>query len=157
MDPVKLNFPSSIFEPKDKKRVEEKKKAKSGTRFSQVVEETRQLQAGKTYSEEELGDLLDQVWKEGALLVQNPSTDRMEKYKTAVKSFVEAIVQMTYRAETSKGILRKNGDRAVYTLVSVIDEKLDGLGRAILQGQRDPLEILRRTDELRGLLINLKL
>ncbi len=157
MDPLKLNLSRQILEPKDKKRVEEKKKSKAATTFEKFVEETRQTELDKSYTEEELGNLLEQVWQEGAALVQRPDTERMERYKKAVKSFVEAIVQMTYRAQTNKGILRKNGDRAVYTLVSVINEKLDGLGRAILQGQRDPLEILRRTDELKGLLINLKL
>lgn len=162
MDPVKLTAHQQVLQPRDdrrleRRRLEGKRSVSSPGPFSSLVSEARTSESDRIFTEEELAQMLERVWEEGALLVQKPTVDRLTRYKEAITAFVQAIVQMSYGTRTSQGILRKNGDRAVYTLVTVIDEKLDGLGRAILQGQKDPLEILRRTDELRGLLISLRL
>jgi uncharacterized protein YaaR (DUF327 family) len=158
MDPLKISQfqPGVLFQ--EKKKVDEKKRSSQlKVPFEDLVEETKQVFLDQTYTEEDLAKLLDLVWQEGAALIQKPSGEQMEKYRKAISVFVEAIVQMSYKTTTSKGALRKNGDRPVYTLIQVINQKLDELGRAILQGQKDPLEILRRTDELKGLLVNLKI
>ena len=52
---------------------------------------------------------------------------------------------------SGRNILKRN----VYFRVSVIDESLEKLAAEILRNQRDNLEILRRVDEINGMLVDL--
>jgi len=54
--------------------------------------------------------------------------------------------------KTSGGNILK---RKKFTTVVVVDEKLERLAAEVLSSQRDRLEILRRLDEIHGLLVDL--
>jgi len=100
--------------------------------------------------------LLDDVYAMGQELAQNPSPEHVLSYKKAVARFIRVIVDGSVDVIETEGRLRKDMKKPKYAVLHVIDEKLDKLGAYVLQNQRDKLEILRRVDELHGLLIDLK-
>lgn len=105
-------------------------------------------------SEESLHLLLDGVHNAGDALAKRPFPDEIKAYKQAVRNFVHYIVENCFAAEehqSGANLLR----RKKFTLVQIIDQKLEELASAVLQGQSDQLSILARTDEIRGLLIDL--
>jgi uncharacterized protein YaaR (DUF327 family) len=144
--------PSDI-EKKDSKTSKIDKTSKETAKFT--LHETSN--EGFIYSEkveEELPSLLDDVHKTGERLKKEPGFKGVEEYKAAVRRFVKFVLDHSYDLEQKTSgisILR----RKQFTLVKVIDQKLDRLAAEILSGQRDKLDILGKIDEIHGLLVDL--
>ena len=105
-------------------------------------------------SEESLHELLDEIHNTGDALSKRPFLSEISAYKTAVRNFINYVVENTFDTEeyTSGANILK---RKKFTLVQVIDTKLEGMAAAILKGQLNQLEILEKLDEIKGLLVDL--
>lgn len=98
--------------------------------------------------------LLDSVHSEGDVLKDSPTFDNIRRYKDAVKRFMAFVVRNSYDTkEAVSGFSILN--RKKHTLVVMIDQKLEQLAAGLLQGQKDQMEILRRLEEISGLLVDL--
>jgi uncharacterized protein len=161
-----IEFPEGInpFGPSyvPRRKEEEKKVGKGrgpfGTVLGKAVDEARAKgdasTAAQEFSRAELEELLDEVHETGDRLKQNPGVDLVQAYKKAVRDFIHYVVEGSYAVEqkaSGRNILKRN----IYFRVSVIDESLERLGAEILRNQRDNLEILRRVDEINGMLVDL--
>ncbi len=100
--------------------------------------------------------LLDEVQEAGRHLAAYPGPENVQAYKERVRRFVKLVLDRSVTLTEVEGRLRKDMKKPKYLLLQVIDEKLEKLGAYILTEQRDKLEILRRVDELHGLLIDLR-
>lgn len=100
--------------------------------------------------------LLDQVYTSGQDLARNPSPDNVVAYKKAVGRFIRQVVDGSVELAESIGRKRKDMSQPKYNILHVVDDKLEKLGAYVLQNQKDRLEILRKVDELHGLLIDLR-
>lgn len=141
------------------RRAEKKKETAKAAAFSRVMksaeaEESAPLLEDEPFSEAEAAELLDSVHATGEELKRDPSPERVKAYKQAVRSFTHYVVERAYglSEKTSGGNILK---RKKFTTVVVIDEKLERLAAEVLSAQRDKLEILRRLDEIHGLLVDL--
>ena len=103
---------------------------------------------------EDLEALLDNVNEVGERLRESASLAVVQDYKRAVRDFLAYVVRKTLAVEqhdSSPSVLK----RKRFTLIQVIDQKLERLAAGILLDQRPQLEILRRIDEISGLLVDL--
>ncbi len=101
-----------------------------------------------------LEGLLDQVHAIGEKIKENPTLALIQDYKKAVRGFLSYVVKHALaleRTESGANVLK----RKRFTLISIIDQRLERFAAEILAGQREQLEILRRIDEINGLLIDL--
>jgi uncharacterized protein YaaR (DUF327 family) len=139
--------------------------ARSGARgvqrpqFSRVLEDaerTEETEALPDYpaSEEALQELLDDVHSSGDELKRRPFPEEIKQYKRAVRNFLHHVVENGYAIEerTSGVNLKK---RKKFTLVQVVDRKLESLAASILASQVSQIELLARIDEIAGLLVDL--
>ncbi len=146
-----------------RRKEEEKKVGKGrgifGSVFGRAVEEARSGEEGGSsteapFSGEALEKLLDAVHESGDRLKENPTVDVVQAYKKAVRDFVHHVVERSYSVEqksSGRNVLKRN----IYYRVAVIDESLERLAAEILRNQRDKLEILRRVDEINGMIVDL--
>lgn len=98
--------------------------------------------------------LLDNVNEIGEKLKESVSLGVVQDYKRAVRDFLAYVVRNTLsveRHESGPSVM----NRKRFTLIRVIDQKLERLAAGILLDQRAQLDILRRIDEISGLLIDL--
>jgi uncharacterized protein YaaR (DUF327 family) len=105
-------------------------------------------------SEESFHLLLDEVHNCGDTLSRRPFPREIQAYKQAVRNFVHYVVENCFDTEehqSGANLLK----RKKFTLVQVIDKKLEELAAAIMRGQENQLSILAKTDEIRGLLVDL--
>lgn len=112
--------------------------------------------AGVPGSQTPIEGLLDQVYDAGQELARNPSPENVVAYKKAVARFIRQIVDGSVEVAETEGRMRKDMKKPKYAVLRVIDEKLDKLGAYVLTSQKDKLEILRKVDELNGLLVDLR-
>ncbi|MDR0526187.1 MAG: DUF327 family protein [Spirochaetaceae bacterium] len=108
----------------------------------------------KPFSEETLKTLLDEVHIAGDELKNRPLPEEIKRYKQAVRQFLSYVVGHCYTAEkqvSGKNLLKRKN----FTILQVVDLKLEQLAAGILAGQASQLEILRRLEEITGLLVDI--
>jgi uncharacterized protein YaaR (DUF327 family) len=179
---AKVEFPGGFLNPAVYTGVKaETGKAKQKTAvkkplFSRILETAGETALEETEtlgefpaSEEALQKLLDEVHSSGDALKQRPFPDEIKYYKRAVRDFIHYVVENGYTVERQDGTIPKflkpgfTGSRKSpeakecnkYTLVQVIDRKLEQLAAGIMAGQLTQLNLLARVDEITGLLVNL--
>ena len=159
MDRVESAGDPAIFN-----RSEEKKKGsktlKVSKHFPSLVQSVREKQEirGREYSNRRnrkgLEELLDMVYEQGAKLKENSDLDNILEYKKAVRDFLNRLVDKMVTLEkkvSGVNILK----RKQFTLVTVIDKKLESLAAEVLRNQRDQIKILSAVEEINGLLVDL--
>ncbi len=151
-----------IAKKKEQKSTTTKLKSKSFASVLQTSQEQQEVLSsentdflseieGKSF-DDTLQYLVDSVYSAGDRLKKNPYTDEFKNYRKTLSHFLEFVVKNTYEIETHQ---RKRGKkRVVYTLVNVVNEKLDKLANGILFNQTDQLNILARVEEINGLLVD---
>ncbi len=143
----------------EKKKAGKKEKAQRKT-FSQMVESAAE---GEKAEEDDLDqrdsrqgvrELLDGVFASGEALKKVPTMETIKDYRQKVKDFLKYVVQKSVRVEetlSGANILK----RKRFTLVRVIDEKLDALAASVLAAQKEQISILAQIDQINGMLVDL--
>jgi hypothetical protein len=102
----------------------------------------------------ELEELLDAVHDKGEELKGKPTLANIRIYKRAVRGFLAYVVKHGLVAEehmSGTNVLK----RKKFTLLQVVDRKLEQLAAGVLRGQQEQLRILKQVDEIHGLLVDL--
>jgi uncharacterized protein YaaR (DUF327 family) len=147
---------------KDKKGV--KKSESSPAVFESFVEsETLTASAVKgidAFDEDsDLEDFLDDVHQNGEKLLKDPGYASIENYKKSVRNFIHYVLQQAVKVESVEGAkfnrFKPSNKQKRYTLISVIDDKLDKLAAGILMNQGRQMDLLAKVEEINGLLVDL--
>jgi uncharacterized protein len=143
----------------EKKRTGKKEKAPRAA-FSDLVESA--AENGESSTDSAVGgdvhgnveELLDAVFAAGDALKKTPTLESIKEYRKRVKAFIEYAVEHSIAMEetTSGANIMK---RKRFTLIKVIDEKLQALTASVLAAQKEQIAILAQIDEINGLLVNL--
>lgn len=156
-------FDKTIYKDYKKDKKVAGKKTPAVKPFSGLIREIEEAEepasGGLSFSKSSIEDsdlerLLDNLHEQGELLKEEPSLGNIKSYKEAVKGFLALVVKKTYSLEENLSginILK----RKRLTLITVIDQKLDKLAAGIMVNQKDQLELLRKIDEIQGLLVDL--
>ncbi len=149
-------------ETREKKRTDGKASARPIPRFASLLDPVSEpgsigpmIEATSDETDRvELHELLDAVHARGDKLKRHLSADAIQEYKNAVRRFISAVLAGGYAVDerSSAGNVLK---RKKFTLISVIDGKIERLASGMFATQRDQIEILRRIDEINGLLVDL--
>ncbi len=124
------------------------------SRTPQNVDADVALDVDAECADRDLGRLLDSIYEIGERVKKQPDREHVVQYKHAVERLIRIVLKRGITVEestSSPNILRQKR----FTLVKVIDEKLNRLVAGVLVGQRDTLNVLGRIDEINGLLIDL--
>lgn len=149
---------ASPYHVPERKKAQKKEKGRWRT-FSRMVEEAVRGErpgdgATGRRDRRSLEELLDEVFSAGGELKSAPTLANIRTYRERVQAFIRHVVDHMLEVEerTSGGnVLR----RKRYTLVKVIDGKLEALAASVLSAQREQLGILAQVDEINGLLVDL--
>lgn len=161
----KIGFPSSaafhLNPDKKGKRKKEDKKTSSIGRFSALLTESEQSVAAsdpvvfEEAEHEKLEEILDTLYQLGETLKSEQTIANLKKYRLSIQHFFRYVVDNGIEAETIAGIRNpRTMEQKQYTLVRVVDSRLEKLAAHILSSQKNQLEILRGVDEIYGLLVN---
>lgn len=161
----KIGFPSSAafhLNPEKKGKRKKEKTVKPSKSFSAVLEDSEKtalsgsLSADTVEGHEKLEEILDDLYQLGESLKSEQTVSNLKKYRQSIKHFFKYVVKNGIEAEKVAGIRNpRTMEQKQYTLVRVVDSKLEKLAAYILSSQKNQIEILRGVDEIYGLLVNL--
>jgi len=148
-------LPYHLQEKKAKKS--DKKKGIFKSTFDREVKQSQDsgLEVVSPGNLAEIESILDEVHQLGEALSAEPTMTNIKKYKQGISRFLKTINLHNFQVEEQEGILNRNFSRKKYYQVKVLNEKLDRLVAGVLQNQTAQLEILRRVEEIQGLLVDL--
>ena len=103
---------------------------------------------------ERLDKLMDIVDEQGKKLKKSLDKKDMLEYKKRVKDFLRLIQKEFVQAKQSFS-WDGSGNLKTYTIIEKVDKNLDQLHDLFLKEQSDVLEVVKKIDEIRGLLVDL--
>jgi len=98
--------------------------------------------------------LLAEMRKLGDELSARVDIATFERYRALLRQLLSNIAQHAYVFVDEK-VKDPRGGHRVFSVLSVVDEKLDALAKAVLEESQDKLGYLARVDELRGLIMDI--
>ncbi len=141
-----------------REKVGDKKKAGSSSRpapyAASFVAELQNAIADDVSEPVDFDELIRSVDESGRDLVDRPDAEHLKNYKSSVKRFVLAAVRRAYRV---KLVESRTVNPKLYVFVEKIEVKIDQITRTVLASHRNPLRLLSQLEELRGLLLDLRM
>ncbi|MBO6127577.1 MAG: YaaR family protein [Pseudobutyrivibrio sp.] len=107
-----------------------------------------------TQLQEKLTNLLNDITTQGKLLSEHMDIRDMKRYRGLVKDFLNEVVNRSHKF-TRENFLDRRGRHRVYGMIKLVDEQMDELATALVQDEKDHINILNRVDEIRGLLLDI--
>ncbi|SDH69297.1 hypothetical protein SAMN05421493_10364 [Pseudobutyrivibrio sp. 49] len=104
--------------------------------------------------QEKLTNLMNDISTQGKLLSEHMDIRDMKRYRGLVKDFLNEVVNRSHKF-SRENFLDRRGRHRVYGMIKLVDEKMDELATALVQDEKDHLDILNRVDEIRGLLLDI--
>ncbi|ASW43614.1 YaaR family protein [Clostridium isatidis] len=108
-------------------------------------------QAKQRKSEEELRKMIDDIHKRGNRLVITKTYGDVIAYKKLIKEYLESILKFMY--DTKKDV--SFWQTQYFITVETIDQKLEELTAALLNGEVENLNIAASIDEIQGLIVDI--
>ncbi len=103
---------------------------------------------------EKLNNLLSDIDKQGQKLGSKLYIGDLVKYKKLVKEFLDTAVKNAYEF-SKESFLDRRGRHRVFSMVKSIDKELESLTKQFLQEEKDSIKILKKIDDIRGMLIDI--
>lgn len=121
---------------------------KRGTDFTNILAQTKQLQS------QDLQIFLSRLNDQGQKLAQTMSVEDLIDFKNMVKNFLKSTLGKS-RTMQEETIWDFRGQPKIMARVTKINQALEELGEQVLTSQAEPLKILAKIDEIKGLIIDL--
>lgn len=103
---------------------------------------------------ERLDTLMDYVDQYGEKLKETMDKEDLQAYKKQVKEFLK-IIQKEFARTKQSFSWDNQGNLKTYMIIEKINNQMEKLQEEFIQDQADVLEVVRRIDEIRGLLLDL--
>jgi uncharacterized protein YaaR (DUF327 family) len=159
MEPIERSGEKSVFGKSERKK-SQKSSLRADKSFRSILNPFVR-KTSDTYDIDDfrnqnlpLENLLDDVYEQGEELKNSPTFEHIKSYKKSVKRFMDYIVKNTVKIEekiSGVNILK----RKRFTLLEIVDTKLESLVSEVLRSQKDQVSILKKVDEINGLLVDL--
>lgn len=123
--------------------------------------ETQKGQFGqklKKLSEEQyevrLKQLLENIDTQAEKLAKTMDMKEVIRYKTMITEFLNEVTRGTHAFE-KQNFLDRRGRHRMYGIVKKVNEQLDNLTQDVLKKESSNIKILKKIDDIRGMLLDL--
>ena len=104
--------------------------------------------------QEKLSNLMKEIEEQGAKITKHMDIRDMKRYRNLVKEFMNEVTANSHEF-SRENFLDRKGRHRVYGIVKEVDKSLDDLAQELLKEEKDNLEILKKIDDIRGMLLDI--
>lgn len=101
-----------------------------------------------------INNMLNDISFQGKIIAKHMDIREMKRYRGLIKDFLNEIVNRSHKF-SRENFLDHKGRHRVYGIIRLIDENLDGLAQALVEDEKNQIEILSRIGEIEGLLLDI--
>ncbi len=101
-----------------------------------------------------LKNLIEDISEMGTKIAEHADLKDMKKYRSLITDFVNEVVTNSHKFYR-ENFLDRRGRHRVYGIVKLVNKNLDELASELLKKEKDHIAILDKTDEIRGLLLDI--
>lgn len=123
--------------------------ASSSVSFAEVVAKQNEALALERFRQ-----LAKEIEEQGKILAESRSVEDLRKYKKLVKKLLDDAVKNGLRLSEQHGF-NWSGRSRLYKMVKEVDKKLIDLTNAVLQKEKQGIDLLSTIGEIQGLIINI--
>ena len=98
--------------------------------------------------------MLNDITLQGKLIAKHMDIREMKKYRGLIKDFLNEIVNRSHKF-SRENFLDRRGRHRVYGIVRLVDEKLDELAQALVEDEKNQIDMLNKIGEIEGLLLDI--
>ena len=103
---------------------------------------------------ERLNNLLSRIDAQWERIKKNIDIKEVMTYKKLISEFLkESVDSMTQFSK--KNLLDKRGRHRIYAIIKRVDKELEELTKDVLEKEKDKIKILKRLDDIRGLILDI--
>ncbi len=106
--------------------------------------------------EERIRVLADKIQSQGKKLEKKADIRDLKVYKQLISEFLDEAVAHSH-SFTKKSFLDRRGRHRVYAIIKKINEELIELTNEVIKSEQNNLSILKKLDDIRGLILDLLL
>jgi uncharacterized protein len=101
--------------------------------------------------------LKDRVTMRGDVLSEKMTSDAFADYRVAVSQLMKFIIKHSFDIEQHKRMpdRKTRRERNPLVQIKIIDDSLNQIASAILSGQADKLKLLKKVEEIQGLIVDM--
>jgi uncharacterized protein len=103
---------------------------------------------------ERLQQLAKEIEEQGKILAESRSVEDLRKYKKLVKKLLDDVVKNGLQLSEHHGF-NWSGRSRLYKIVKEVDKRLIDLTNAVLQKEKQGIDLLSTIGEIQGLIINI--
>ena len=130
-----------------------------------VPENRRQPDSGVSFLEtvknaedrgivERLREKANEIAEQGEKLADRVDIRELRVYKKLISDFMDEAVGNS-RKFSKQSFLDRRGRHKVYAVIKKVNEELDELTREVLRDEKDRLTILKKLDDIKGLILDI--
>ncbi|WP_026893613.1 YaaR family protein [Clostridiisalibacter paucivorans] len=105
-------------------------------------------------AKERLNTLLDRIDKQAARISKNVDIKEVVVYKKLISEFMKESVDNMVKF-SKNNFLDRRGRHRVYGIIKKVNTELEELTKDVLQKEKDNIKILKRLDDIRGLILDI--
>ena len=102
---------------------------------------------------EHLEKLFNEITVQADKISERLHLSEVIKYKNLVREFLDVAVKNSHRF-SKQNFLDRRGRHRVYCIVKNVDRELEAITKEFLNNEVDRLDIIRRLDDIRGMLLD---
>ncbi|NUK29776.1 YaaR family protein [Parageobacillus sp. VR-IP] len=123
--------------------------ASASVSFAEVVAKQKEELAFERFQQ-----LVKEIEEQGKILAESRSVEDWRKYKKLVKKLLDDVVKNGLQLSEQHGF-NWSGRSRLYKIVREVDKKLIDLTNAVLQKEKQGIDLLSTIGEIQGLIINI--
>ena len=104
--------------------------------------------------ENRIHELVDRIEEQGKKLSEKVDIKELKIYKKLISEFLQTAVNDSFRF-SKESFLSKRGRYKVYTMIKKINDEVESLTKDVLSSEGDNIKILKRVEDIRGLILDL--
>ena len=104
--------------------------------------------------EQHLEKLVNDIVRQGQTLAKKIDVRELMIYKGLISEFIETALGGSKKF-SKQSLLDRRGRHKVYALVKNINAELDLLMQDVMNGEKDNISLLKRLDDIRGLIMDI--
>lgn len=104
--------------------------------------------------QDKLKQMIDDISKQGQKISEHMDIRDLKMYRSLISNFMSEVVAHSHEF-SRENFLDKRGRHRVYGIIRQVNDKLDELAQELLKLEKNPISILERIGEIRGLILDI--